>query len=191
LVGLDAVKLVLSIREKQVIQMPPRTNKQLFSNTIEKLANGYYNGRSLNSIICDASRFLGERYALYQAIMSANTASSRILSHDGLYALPVFTMRDVDSCDPRFAFYNELFAPFATRIGSDGVAAGCEVGAGSVSPQATPEKKVVRVMPRSREDIEYFLEETLSMGIQASEAKSRYPYDLDMVISYLVRRNLL
>jgi len=177
LVGLDAIKHLFVLRERQVVQVPPRTNKLLFSNTIEKLTSGYYNGRSLDSIICESTRFLGERYALYHAVMSANTQWTPILSCDKLYALPDFRMRDVDSCDPRFEFYNELFASFS-------------------------ERRVA--MPRSREDIQCFLKDaSVRRHVEQSEDGAderrflvpefsyRCPYDLDMVISYLVRRNLL
>ena len=163
LTGLDAIKLVFSMREKQAIQsmrVSLRLGERLLPNTIEKLGNGYYDGRSLDSIVCEASRLLGERYALYHAIALANTPSSRILSRDGLYALPCFVMRDIDSCDPRFVCYNELF----------------------------PKSDSKSWVPRTREDVQRFLESSSRNGVADSRLCS---YDLDMVISYLVRRGSL
>lgn len=153
--GLEAIKLIFNTRSQQVVLALPRTNKRLFEATIEKFRNGYYNGKLLDAIICDASKFLGERYALHQTIVSANNSCPRVLSRDGLYALPAFTMRDVDPCDMRFSFYDKIF---------------------DASELEHP--------PRSREDIVYFLEKPL-------RERGVYPYDLDMVISYLVRRGLL
>jgi len=162
--GVEAVKHLLLIRDGQVSLVPPRMNKIVFSSTIEKLGNGYYNGRSLDSIICESTSLLGERQALYQVIVSANTQSSRILSKDGLYALPFFMMRDVDSCDPRFEFYRDVFMEFFDGVSRD------------------------RMVPRSREDVVSFLE---SLSSSKQVVDRYYRYDLDMVISYLVRRNLL
>ena len=83
----------------------------------------------------------------------ANNGGPRVLSSDGLFALPVFTMRDVDPCDVRFSLCDELF-------------------------------NQLECPPRSREDIVYFLERPL-------RERGAYPYDLDMVISYLIRKGLI
>ena len=165
LLGLDAIKVVFNARARRITLMVPKTDKQLFVITVEKFRNGYYNGKSLDSIVCEASKFLGERYALRQTIVSHNS-SQRILSRDGLYALPSFNMRDVDPCDPRFDIYSKAFECFLN----------------SSPGRSSPAGHLLEV-PRSREDIIYFIDK------HCHESGSHFEFD--MIISYLIKRGLL
>lgn len=154
LIGLDAIKLVFTLRMQQIPLMIPRPTKQLFVNTIEKAKNGHYDGKSLDRIVCEASRFLGERFALRQAILTANT-TIRILSRDEQYALPNFKRLNANLCDPSYTIYDEIFYAH------------------------------MDAPPRTRDQIVRLL------GASGFDRDVQYHCDIDMVISYLVNKDLL
>jgi hypothetical protein len=106
--GLDAIKIVFSLRLQQIPTMVQNPGKQVFLSTLEKLNAGEYDGKQVESLIQESSRFLGDRYTLWKSIMITNT-NLRVLSKDKLYTLPQFSRRDVDPYDSRYVIYDEAF----------------------------------------------------------------------------------
>lgn len=156
--GLDAIKIVFSLRLQQIPTMVQNPGKQVFMNTMEKLNAGEYDGKLLESLIQESSRFLGDRYTLWKNIMITNT-NSRVLSKDELYTLPQFSRRDVDPYDSRYVMYDEVFL---------------SIDRGEAA------------MPRTRKEVIQVLH-------SAGPGKIFHTYsdEVDTIISYLVRKNLI
>jgi hypothetical protein len=115
--GLDAIKFVIMSRAQYVPLAIPNPNKYLFTNTIERMKNGHYDGRLLNDVIHGVSKNLGERYTLFQSIMTTN-ASTRILSKDNQYLLPYFKRCEIDPYDPQCSMYDKIFRDHMTKDGT-------------------------------------------------------------------------
>lgn len=156
--GLPAIKLLFRLRVEHVPTLPPKASKQIYTNTIEKIRNGYYNGKNVDDIVSLSTRFLGERYGLYRAIEEADK-TSRLLSRDGKYALPEFQMREVDPYDPRYDIYEQIF-------------------------HEQMEKRPDMSVPRTREDFFYMFD-------APTRERNLNLHDLDMVISYLLLKDLI
>jgi hypothetical protein len=99
---------------------------------IKKLSMGFYNGRSIDSIIKEESLSFGERIKIYNEIQRLNNPEpghqEKLLSFDRLYSLPSYTHKHVDINCNEFADYDDMF---------------CMIGSSDI--------------PRSREKIEDFL----------------------------------
>ena len=158
LCGLDAVKFVFSLRARQVPTAVQYPGKQIFMSTIEKLRSGSYDGRPIDDVIGESTRFLGERCALWKSIERANTCM-RILSKDKTHALPLHVRCDVDPYDSRYTGYDEVFFSFwAGRPG----------------------------LPRTRDEVIDILYE-----VEPEKDFHTYAREVDTIISYLVRKDLL
>jgi hypothetical protein len=130
--GLDAIKFIFSPYSQHIPVTIQRSAKDTSAEIIEKLKEGYYDGRHLETIVRESCRFLGERVALNNLILLEDSNSQpRILSKDGSHALPSFKRRNIDPYEPRFAEYDKIF----TALSEQG-----------------------REPPRSREEITRFLQ---------------------------------
>jgi hypothetical protein len=98
------------MESKAALSVPfgSKQNKKLLPNILAGLKTKFYDGKSLDSIIREVAGSFGECVRLQRSIVQSDSVD-RLLSYDGLYSLPNYAHREVDTSSCRLGEYGEIF----------------------------------------------------------------------------------
>jgi hypothetical protein len=108
LTGIEAIRQIYMNKVRQEISNVVKVPKKLLEATIEKLRARIYDGKSIDSVVKETTQNLGERLQLLKSIQIHNT-TERLLSKDGEFTLPSYTIRNVNALDSELSACSRLF----------------------------------------------------------------------------------
>jgi hypothetical protein len=108
LTGIDAIRLYFNSRVMQHSRTCETYPKHNVNEIKTKLSAFLYDGKSLDEIIRDATKELGEGTRLLHEIL-AEAGRARLLSFDLKYALPAYVKKQIDCAHEKFFPLHQQF----------------------------------------------------------------------------------